>query len=126
MVAEDKVGFCLLDLDTVSGVWLTKNVRYELDILEDPEYTGCGDARQGISVGWVDTYESHLPGQALNIEGLNNGVYALRSTLDPVGVFHEADPENNSAVVYFLLHNDEICVMEEVFSLHNLCALPSH
>lgn len=125
MVAEDKVGFCLLDLDTVSGVWLSKNVRYELDILENPEYTGCGNTRQGISAGWVDTYESHLAGQALDIEGLNNGVYALRSTLDPVSVFHEADSENNSAVIYFVLHDNEICVMGEEFSLLNLCDLPS-
>jgi hypothetical protein len=125
MADADKVGFCLLDLKPASGVWLTLNVRTDFDIAESPEYTSCENDRQGISVGWIDTYEAHLAGQVLDIEALNDGVYALRSTIDPAGVFKEADSENNAAMVYFLLHDDEVCVIGEEFSLLDRCDLPS-
>jgi hypothetical protein len=125
LVSEDKVGFCLLDLETVNGVWLAQNVRNELNTQESAVYTNCDTIRQGISVGWLDTYKSHLAGQALDIDDLDDGVYALRSTLDPDGVFNETESGNNSALVYFLLHDDEVCVIGEEFSLFDLCDLPS-
>lgn len=124
MVSRDKVGFCIFETEIVSQKWLEENVERELDIPSSPEYTQCGINRQGISVGWVDVYEYDLAGQTLNIEDLDDNVYALRSTVDPEGVLNEIDPDNNTAVIYFYLGGDEVHVIGEEFSLLDVFNLP--
>jgi hypothetical protein len=52
---------------------------------------------QGMSVGWGDTYGSHLAGQSLNISGLAAGMYRLRHVFDPKNqLLEKSDGDNQS------------------------------
>jgi hypothetical protein len=117
VLAKDKVGFCLFDTQRVSSAWVEENVEGELVIAPRVFYSTCWLGRQGISVGWMDIYRNSLPGQAIDISDLKDGVYALRSVADPLDVIHELNNENNDTVLYFSLHGNELLVLGEEFSL---------
>jgi hypothetical protein len=123
VLSNDKVGFCLYDAYPVPENWIEENVEGELFIAPRAYYTTCQFGRQGISAGWVDEYELTLPGQALNITALDDGVYALRSVVDPLSAFYELDPENNDTVLYFSLHGNELMILGAEFSLIDYFAL---
>jgi Lysyl oxidase len=54
---------------------------------------------QGLPVGWGDTYTSGLAGQSIDITGLPDGIYWLRSTADFEDRIDERRDNNNSAKV---------------------------
>lgn len=116
VASSDKVGFCLMDSSMVDMTWLQANTSRAVDTSQRAGYGECTWKRQGISVGWVDTYRSNIPGQAINVSDLPNGVYALRSTVNPDGIIHEMDQSNNSAVVFFTLKDNELAVHGDQFS----------
>jgi hypothetical protein len=124
ILSEDKVGFCLNDDRRVADEWLEENVTEDLEIPDSNEYIDCYIDRQGISVGWVDVYEYDLPGQALVINQIRDGVYALRSVADPDGVLIEHNRANNAAVLYFLIQDNDLLIIGEEFSIFDLCAGP--
>jgi hypothetical protein len=111
VATSDKVGFCMLDIEPIDKRWRQIGVPEGLDIRERRLYGQCGWRRQGISTGWVDTYEADTPGQSLDVTGLPAGLYALISTVDPDGVLYEADRTNNTAVVYFYLDEARLRVI---------------
>ncbi|RPI81020.1 MAG: hypothetical protein EHM41_21500 [Chloroflexi bacterium] len=111
------MGYCIFDTVPVSKDWLEEHGVQDLKISLEDEYTNCGVNLQGISVGWVDIYEYDLEGQALDISGFSDGVYALRSVTDPDRVLYEANPRNNSVTVYFLLQDDEVYVLGEHYTI---------
>lgn len=73
-----KQGFCLLDTEC-----------------ENPVYT-CG--YQGISAGCADTYAEGLPCQYIDItdQGVPEGAYTVRVTVDPLNRIPEDDETNNT------------------------------
>ncbi len=85
-------------------------------------YGTCGETRQGLSVGWADTYESNLPGQFIDLGrgGLPNGDYVLRSVADPKNRIYESPNRRlghwresrvkNAAVTFFKVRNGTITV----------------
>jgi hypothetical protein len=90
--ARRKVSFCLRDtarLPVEYGTWKYRE-----------RYGACSRrSPQGISVGWMDVYQSFLAGQALPLpEGLPNGLYCLQTVVDPINQLMETDDSNNSAV----------------------------
>lgn len=87
-------------------------------------YFNCGGRLQGLSVGWVDTYGQHPPGQWLEATGLPDGLYALRSVADYEGRVLEAVEDNNAAVVYFRLVGSRLRVVatRAPFRLQTLAA----
>ena len=100
---SDKVGYCLIDVDPMPGDPLAG----------DPFYTSCVWDRQGISAGWTDTYESHVGGQYVDITHLPDGLYVLRSTVDPDNIILEVDDTNNSARMFFYLYGENLLVVGE-------------
>lgn len=62
-------------------------------------YAECELDRQGLSVGWGDTYSASLPDQWIDLGDtpLADGVYILRYTVDPLGQIHEAGRTGNNA-----------------------------
>jgi len=80
-----KRGFCMLDTDP--------NPAYLGAPPHAPYYNSCGDltsgGRQGISVGWTDTYRFDLGGQYFVLDGGDGqapvppGHYIIRITVDP-------------------------------------------
>lgn len=70
------------------------------------------NAVQGISVGWGDIYSWSLAGQSINITGLSNGRYRLRSTADPFNRIRETDNGNNASVIRFRLRGRRIILLD--------------
>lgn len=100
---DDKVSFCLLDVAQIDP---------DLEHAAPFTYTGCGqNVDQGISVGWGDIYSSDLPGQELDITGLANGTYWLKSTADPANHLLETHDGNNSAFVKISITNNAVQVL---------------
>ena len=68
----------------------------------DPVYPACNQnprerkATLGTSVGWSDIYPSTYDKQWIDVTGLK-GCFAYVLRLDPAGLFHELDRENNVA-----------------------------
>jgi hypothetical protein len=87
----EKVSFCIIPTTFITS---------------RPEHVGwggsytCGDsALQGLPVGWADTYTSGLSGQSIDITGLPDGIYWLRSTADFEDRIDESQEANNSSRV---------------------------
>lgn len=113
LIASDKIGYCLIDVARELGP-RTPDGNHAL-VLNPPQYrqyTHCDTALQGLSSGWTDTYRNHLPGQSMDIDGLPEGLYAMRSTVDPENRILEMNETNNSAIVYFMLREDRVVVLD--------------
>jgi hypothetical protein len=80
-------------------------------------YTSCEQERQGISVGWIDIYRYHLDGQSIEITSLSDGVYALRSIVDPEDSLLDINPGNNAAILYIEIEGNSVNVVESPGSL---------
>jgi hypothetical protein len=77
-----KQAFCVKDTDQV-----------------DPE-AGEGKytcSNQGVTIGWADTYRSHLPCQWVDITGVPPGDYVVEVTVNPTRHIVEHDYNNNIA-----------------------------
>ena len=108
-----KVSYCLRD-----------NSRYgAVDAPARARYSQCERGIQGISPGWIDTYAFDTDGQIVDITGVPDGVYALRSTVDPANQLREADDTNNAATVYFELKGNRARVIESDDALNRLLQL---
>jgi hypothetical protein len=114
VVSSDKVSYCMMDTDRAPVERLQSVGLANEDVANQPHYTQCGWRLQGISVGWIDTYAWNIPGQVLDISHLPDGVYALRSTVDPGGILFEGNIDNNSALVYFSLQGTNLEVIDFV------------
>jgi hypothetical protein len=89
-----KTTFCIMDTTGVNTqlAGASGSAVFNLCPTQDPSFN-----TQGMSVGWGDTYGSHLAGQSLYIEGLPDGVYRLRNVFDPNGrVLETQDSDNES------------------------------
>ena len=96
VVSQEKVSFCLLDTDHVGAV-LPGSPRRRV-------YQDCGAHQpMGMSVGWSDTYGSFLPGQALPVKALKNGLYCLLLVADPDDRLDETDESDNTAEAGLML-----------------------
>lgn len=118
LVAQSgKVGYCLRDnapADEVGTAGLPLRVRA---IPTEAVYKRCGWQLQGISAGWTDIYDYKTPGQNVDLTGVPNGVYALKSTVDPENYLYELDETNNTAIIYFRLEAAQIVILGNTFPL---------
>jgi len=62
-------------------------------------YSSCGQYIQGMSVGWGDTYGSHLAGQEIDFTGNADGMYQLKIEIDPKKVILESTENDNVSCV---------------------------
>lgn len=62
-------------------------------------YSTCGSQIQGMSIGWGDTYGSHLPGQELDFTGNADGLYQLKIGIDPNKNLVESNKNDNESCV---------------------------
>ncbi len=92
---DSKVGFCFFDSHHPLEFG-PPELAYHPD--------GCAELdsetfRMGLSRGWSDVYSFFLPGQEVDISGLDDGMYRLWAEADAQGWFRESDPDNNSTWV---------------------------
>lgn len=74
----------------------------------NPLYLECLDKLQGISVGWIDSYEYDIPDQTVDITALADGVYAVRCIVDPGDLFLETNENNNTSLSYIHITGDTV------------------
>jgi hypothetical protein len=100
--ARRKVSFCLRDTARVP-------VRYG-EFGYDLAYGRCTKrSPQGISIGWMDIYQSFLAGQALRLpDDLPNGLYCLETVVDPIDQLVETNNDNNSSVRALRIHGTKV------------------
>jgi subtilase family serine protease len=88
VATTDKITFCLTDYAIADEA-----------IAPEPQFLECSWEAQGISEGWVDTYDASLPGQELDITSVLDGNYILRTVLDPDDRLRESNETNNEELV---------------------------
>ena len=84
-----KTSFCVMDTDKVNGRLPGSPAK--------PVYRTCFDTKQGMSIGWGDTYGAHLAGQAIDLTGLADGLYELTVQFDPDNRIRETNDNDNTA-----------------------------
>lgn len=113
---SSKATFCVMDI-----------VRLEPHLPGSPEapvYPTCGRTRQGLSVGWADSYIADLPDQWVDLgdEPLADGSYVLRSVADPGNRLYESPQKSdseresnkaNAAVTFFEVSEGTITVTDD-------------
>jgi hypothetical protein len=101
-VARKKMSFCLRDSERVPARYGT---------FHQPQFYGACSrySPQGISVGWVDIYQSFLAGQALKLpSNARNGLYCLGIKVDPKNQLVESNDRDNTSMRAFRLQGDKI------------------
>ncbi len=78
---------------------------------QERAYTVCELERQGLSVGWQDTYSASLPDQWIDLgkAPLRGGTYVLRYVVDPLRQLSEGGrTQNNTAETRFTVRDGVI------------------
>ena len=75
VVRGEKQGFCMEDSFKYAG---SKSGGYDCE-------------NQGITSGWGDWYYKQLPGQWIDITGVPEGDYIVRTTINKAGIFAEGE-----------------------------------
>jgi len=100
---SSKTTFCVMDTTPI-----------DLSLPEAPQepvYSTCESAVQGMSVGWGDTYPSGLAGQEIDVTDLPDGDYQLTIVVDPKNMLLESDETDNTGVVLIRLSGDTVHVL---------------
>jgi hypothetical protein len=82
-----KTTFCVMDTNKIDGSLPGAPL--------NAGYPTCGNTIQGMSVGWADTYGSHLAGQSVDFTGNPSGDYCLTIMVDPKGRLVESNENDN-------------------------------
>ncbi|HEX5218462.1 MAG TPA: lysyl oxidase family protein [Verrucomicrobiae bacterium] len=85
VVVGRKMGFAIVDV----ARWLPSA----------PSTLKYSGNNNGIQAGWADVYTQDLDCQFIDITGVPAGEYYLQITVNPDGLFAEADLQNNTAYV---------------------------
>jgi hypothetical protein len=107
---SNKVSYCLRD-----------DARSDIPSADSRQnYISCEIEKQGISVGWIDIYRYHLPGQSIDITSLPDGVYALHSVVNPEDSLRDRNPGNNAAILYLEIEGRRVGIVDSQESLEEL------
>ena len=90
---SQKTTFCVMDT-TLEDIYFNLP-----GTPHNPVYSTCGNVKQGMSVGWGDTYGSYLAGQSIDVSGLSDGLYHLVIEIDPQKRLLELDDGDNTSCV---------------------------
>jgi hypothetical protein len=104
LASTPKISFCLLDFETVEPP--------VPNMAPHPQFVECNWRFQGISEGWSETYVASLPGQALPLNGIADGRYAIRMSLDPDNLIRERSDVNNSVLFYVEIRGDTVELLQ--------------
>lgn len=110
--SHGKSGFCFLDWDE-----MVENITKPAD--QERAEADClipgvaGSWTNGISRGWYDFYYHGLTDQYVDIDGLDDGVYELVASADPLGTLDELDETDNQSSLLLRISGDDVEVLEE-------------
>lgn len=102
-VGTRKMSFCLRDSRRTP-------VRYGAPTVYGQYYGACSRrSPQGISIGWVDVYQSFLAGQAIKLPPrLRDGLYCLQLRVDPRDTLRETNEGDNTSLRAFTMRGDRV------------------
>lgn len=81
---------------------------------QDSQYRSCTSQRQGMSVGWGDTYHYNLVGQEIDFTGNPDGIYQLKIEIDPKKVIVESNENDNvSCVLLRITRPSTVTVLDD-------------
>lgn len=75
-------------------------------------YSTCGSQAQGMSVGWGDTYGSHLAGQELDFTDNPDGIYQVQIEIDPNKVIVESNNNDNLSCALINVAGSAVTVLD--------------
>lgn len=103
---HSKVTFCIRDVDSIDT-----NIE---GAPSSAAYRICGKERQGISIGWGDSYFFTYIFQNIDVTNLPKGRYRLTFKVNPQGRFEEVSINNNESSVLLDLDviEDAVTVIE--------------
>jgi hypothetical protein len=110
LVSSEKVGFCLRDDERMPAYKAGFPLPASQALRPRARFGDCGWQKQGLSPGWLDIYGYQLDGQSLDVTELEDGIYILRTLVDPADLLLESDESNNSAQVYFGIYGERLVV----------------
>ena len=109
--SSGKLSYCVIDTDVINP----DNPEFE----PRRRYYGCGRTLQGLSAGWGDEYKSFLDGQSIQLSGVQNGYFALKSTANPGRIVLESNYSNNAVTLYLFIWDERLDTIskEQFFEL---------
>lgn len=103
-----KVGFCIDDSYLYDSSLPNAGAFGNWGSCSDPT------SLRGLSIGAVDEYDQTDPGQAIPVPNLTNGIYWLRSVVDPYNYLAESDETNNETDVKLSITGNTVTVLQTV------------
>jgi len=100
-----KTTFCIMDTDHIDSQMPGSPA--------SAYYSTCGNAIQGMSVGWGDTYGYYLTGQWVNFTGQPDGLYQLKISVDSKGVLRETTRDDNISCVLISISKPNLSVLDQ-------------
>lgn len=106
-----KVDYCITGDTQVSGIRDSPAQTFIPD-------SNCGDPTLalGWSVGWGDEYDQTDSGQPISLQGVPDGTYVLRATVDPQHALHEATTANDVTDTTLRIAGDNVTVLSQKVS----------
>ena len=100
-----KTSFCIMDTGKVDG-----------RLPGAPKkavYSTCFDQKQGMSIGWGDTYGANLAGQSIDLTGYDDGLFELTIEFDRPG--HDSPGNDGGGKIRETNDNDnKACVLLQI------------
>ncbi len=103
-----KVGFCIGDSYFLNPSLPNAGVFGYLSPCTDPT------SLRGLSIGYADEYDKTDEGQSIPIPNLTNGVYWLRSIVDPFNYLAESNETNNETDTKVSVTGNSVTVLQTV------------
>jgi hypothetical protein len=108
VATSPKTLFCMTSDTFVGGVPNAPSTNgYPSGNCERPEGT------LGLSVGWGDQYDATDGGEGIDITSLPDGIYWLRSEIDPYHYLQESNPSNNIVDTELQIEGTTVKVLEQ-------------
>lgn len=106
LATTNKMSFCLWD-EQVYDLTLENASQVQ-------KYVGCNNEVQGVSVGWSDTYDATAEGQELDLSNVSDGVYLVRSVINPDKKILESDYSNNEVNLRVEIRGESLVIQNVV------------
>ncbi|MGD0744171.1 MAG: Ig-like domain-containing protein [Verrucomicrobiota bacterium] len=100
-----KVGFCIGDSYLYNSKLPNAGVFGNLGACTDPT------SLRGLSIGCVDEYDQTDEGQSIPVPNLTNGIYWLRSIVDPFNYLAESNETNNETDTKLSISGNSVTVL---------------
>jgi len=108
VAVSPKVGFCIGDSYFLNPSLPNAGVFGYLSPCTAPT------SLRGLSIGYADEYDQTDEGQSIPVPNLTNGIYWLRSVVDPFNYLAESNETNNETDTKISVNGNSVTVLQSV------------